>query len=114
MRMYSRLRRRGYGPSRAWSAQASLARDLSVRGWWGGAARGSHGRARGGGPAPGRSAPSSGVSASPRSAGGCGKPAPARDGPPGTGTAAGGRGTRGYVTWRRVILLAVLAGPFRR
>ena len=40
MRMSSRLRRRGTGPSRAWRAQATAARG-------GGVARGSHGRARG-------------------------------------------------------------------
>ena len=39
MRMSSRLRRRGDCPSRACSAQATLARDLSVRGRWGGSAR---------------------------------------------------------------------------
>ena len=46
MRMSSRLRRRGTGPLRAWSAQATAAKDPSVRGWrggGGGAARGSHG-----------------------------------------------------------------------
>ena len=39
MRMSSRPRRRGNGPLRAWSAQATPARDLSVRGRWGGSAR---------------------------------------------------------------------------
>ena len=60
MRMSSRLRRLGGRSPRACSAQATLARDCSVRGrrGGGGAALGSHGQARGVGLAPGHTAPS--------------------------------------------------------
>ena len=67
---------------------------------------GSHGRARGGGPALGRSAPSSSASVDPKCSDGCRKPAVARDGPSGTRMALGGFRYGGDATWPRGIVLS--------
>ena len=97
MRMSSNRRRRGPAPRGRRGRRRQLRGSPPSAGGEG-AARGSLGRASGGGPLPDRPAPLSGASTGPRPAGSQGRAAASRAGPSGTGTAAGERVTGGTRT----------------